>query len=942
MLKKYLAMAMAVVFVVSGLIFTPKFTHAGEHSWTGMPGGWAWEKVGNWYLCSEGANGFYYDNTEKPLSIKRGSGSTGEWSTQLGIEAELHTGNAYNCTISFVPSAQTTIRYKAITQGPMTSYTVTADKVGVVNTIQISNVTCSEKITVNSSNYVVGALITLPDVSADVLLENLTITGDWVTPTTAEPTTPSPSDGYEDCTGTSPQYINEGWGYNRVSSDYNIGYRIGAYDGIEYKMELKNRDNAARTLFIYTDSGYETTNGTAYRYSLTIQNNSATSFTASLLGYYGWKEVLPPTAAETVAASTSTTLTGTFTPSGGEYDTAHGRFQIQLNNIPAGAEVGVTAFSVTEVSPWELIDTYGSFKSMGDWEYYVDSSGEAYYDTNYNPNTYDNVGFKYVKKQNAASSTRYRMRTSVLTDSDGKIMAGDYYDYSFTVRIDSDSTDALSANHIKVVEYTGDTATSYTVLQELGAIAKGATADVSGTCGATVNGSRIGIVVDTEDDIALHITDFEFTRRGSEVSILKSSKINIEGFQIRSNNPLASINFRTLCKAPNIGSKITVDGTEYTIDGFGTSYALDPNNSGHNENNVLNSSYTVLDENGVEDKQWQYEGVKPYNGQNRTYGYEASGEAIIADWRPGDTANTYYAFTMTNLDKPACNTIWVRPFVKTTTGKLIYGNTTAFTSVAEIAAHLYTNSLSKNATAHSYLYNSILHNTSIVPTTNPYYQATETVYGWSNGLYIGFRLIPDTWNEEKHTEEMQYVNIEDWRVHANSSYGGAQGSYKGVTNEELTVRIEKAGTGYKDDWDNWLNWGIQIRLPNRTAYKRLEAGKTYEMTISYHTTQDGLMRVKCEGNDPILTKYRDNRTYPNPSEYTKEGYHEDGIGHYPATAGYNTITETFVYSDAFAHGQNDASIVLMPCPSQGDVEGNGFGDGTIISDISISFDEVTS
>ena len=752
-----------------------------------------------------------------------------------------------------------------------------------------------------------------------------------------------PGDGYNDCTGAGAQYQTNGWGYDRLGN--SMGFRTGAYDGYEYVMELKNRESSSANAEVISSQFGDAQDpcveeGKTYRYTLTVRNNAESAITAQIGGFYYSTSVLPLTTAETVNATSSKVITGTFTSSATQY----GRFQIKLNNIPAGGEVGVISLTIEEVSPWQLVSTYGSFTSMGDWEYYVDSHGEGYYDSNLNPNTYDNVGFKYVAKDSGSGSNNYRMRTSVLSDATGRFNTGDYYDYSFTLAIDDDSEDSLPNAHIKVVEFTGDGVDDYLFLKDVPAVAVGGSTDITGTCGATVNGSRIGIVVDTEDDIALHITDFEVTRRGSEEGILKSSKIAIEGFQIRTNDALASINYRTMCKAPNIGSKITVDGTEYTIDSLGTSYALDTNYDGNDAHNNLDASYTILDPTPVSSSNPKYQGVKPYAGQNRTHGYIASSEAIIPDWKEGDTANTYYAFTMQGMDDIACYTIWVRPFVKTTTGELIYGNTTAFTSVAEIASHLYTNSLAKNISSHNYLYNSIVHNTSIVPTTNPYYQAEEVVYGWSNTLFIGYRLIPDEWDGAAGglKEEMQYVSIEDWLIHANSAYGGAQGSYKGVNNDEICVRVDQPGNGFEDEWHNWLNWGIQIRLPNRAAYKRLENGKTYDMTIAYKTNKDGLMRVKCEANTDILTKYQDNPTHSNPGTYTKPGYHEDGIGQYPATTGYNYITERFTYYDGIIHGQNEASIVLMPCPSQGDVEGNGFPAGTIISNISVTFEEVSN
>lgn len=773
---------------------------------------------------------------------------------------------------------------------------------------------------------------------------SITMSNVIITPTSEY----NPGDGYNDatCDGYA-KYQANGWGYMAASDAGDIGFRTGTYDDVTYKMELKNRNLTAKTLHVMSKSDYSVEEGKVYKYTINANASSSAAISARMTGFYFSTTVLNWMSVGTISASGASTLTGTFTA----LETATGSFQIELANVPAEAEVGIVALTIEEASPWEMIDTYGSFTDRGFWEYYVDSNGEAYYDTTNDPNTAEEVGFKYVKESSSANSNRYRMRTAVLSDSEGNFNVGDYYDYSFTIGIDSDSTDALANGHIKVVEYTGDSATDFVTLQEIPAVNINNSEDIHGTCGATVNGSRIGIVVSQEDDISLHITDFEVTRRGNTSDILKSTKVAIEGFQIQSNNTGASVSYRTLCRAPRIGTGITVDGETYTVAALGTSYALDPNADGNNEHNSLNDTYTVLDtDNPVTGQQYKYEGVKKYNEQNRTYGYEATEAAIIDGWKEGDTANAYYAFTMQGMDDVACNTLWVRPFVKATKTVegvtetvFIYGTITAYTSVAEIADHLYGNSLAKNITSHQYLY-SILNNSSIVPTSNPHHRyATGTesehgpvTYGWSNSLYIGFRLVPDTFNGS--TEEMQYVNIEDWKVHANSSYTGGSSvnvpgtsaSYKGVTNDEMMVRIETPGHGLLDQWGNIINWGLQIRLPNRVAYDRLVDGKYYRMTVRYKTTKAGIMRIKYEGNPDLEDLYRDAEYDGHKEAYIRKVTNQQ--------VGYNEFYEEFQYHDSISHGQNDASIVIVPCGSLG--SDDGFPAGTILSEFSITFDEI--
>ena len=949
-LKKYLAMAMAIVFVVSGIVFTPSNTKA-DVTWTDISSqvSSTWSTAGGYEVYGYGCDGYACytadDDVDHVRLGRTGGGWWERWLVQLrktvtGLEAQqTYTVNwtmsstRQDGTLHVSSDGDTTYDACQPNTTPQTVvHTTSTDANGVLTVTSYAG-------TIGNNNIVEYSDFTVYDSG-----------GNQVYPAVA------PGDGYQDCVNTGAQYQSNGWGYDRLSSSVNLGYRIGTYDGLDYVMELKNREETAKNAEVISPQFGDaetpcTEAGKKYRYTLKVRNNASSAINAQIAGYYYHNVVLPLTEAETVNATSTKEITGTFTAPDTPA-TDYGRFQIKLNNIPAGGEVGVLGLTIEEVSPWERIDTYGSFADRGFWEYYVDSSGEGFYHTDSDPNTAEEVGFKYVKKDSVANSTRYRMRTSVLSDGDGNFNVGDYYDYSFTIGIDEDSIDALANGHIKVVEYTGDSATSFVTLQDIPAVNKNSTLAINGTCGATVNGSRIGIVVSQEDDISLHITNFTVSRRGNATEILKSTKVAIEGFQIQSNNTGASVSYRTLCRAPRIGTGITVDGETYTVAALGTSYALDPNDSGDNDDNVLNDSYTILDtDNPVTGQQYKYEGVKKYNNQNRTYGYEANETAIIDGWKEGDTANAYYAFTMQGMDEFACNTLWVRPFVKATktvegetVTVFIYGTITAYTSVAEIADYLYGNSLAKNITSHQYLY-SILNNSSIVPTSNPHHRyATGTeiehgpvTYGWSNTLYIGFRLVPDTYDPNTgNIDNMQYVNIEDWKVHANSSYGpsegvtGASASYKGVTNDEMMVRIEQPGYGDGDEWGNFINWGVQIRLPNRKAYDRLVDGKYYQLTLRYKTTKAGNMRVKYEGNTDLMTQY-ENAEYDGH----KEAYIHKVTNQ---KVGYNEITETFQYHDGYSHGQNDASIVIVPCGSLG--SDDGFPAGTILSEFSITFDEI--
>ena len=390
-----------------------------------------------------------------------------------------------------------------------------------------------------------------------------------------------------------------------------------------------------------------------------------------------------------------------------------------------------------------------------------------------------------------------------------------------------------------------------------------------------------------------YYADTESSGTTASVTVSKgvkyNSDISIEGFQIKSNypgTPPENVSFRTMCKAPKAGSTIKASGKNYTVKKFGTIYAIDTNTREYKGTNVLDASYTLLNETRETGEQYQYTGYRTYQGDNRTYGYVASDDAIITDYKSGDTDNTYYAFTMDGMTKRMAYTIWVRPFVETEEGDLVYGKTTAYTSVAEIANKLYKNSMCKNATAHDYLFTKILSTNTLRDADNPYWrdpsdEHSRITYGWNNNLYIGFRKVPDSWNGTQN-DEGQYVTIGDWRVH-NTSHFGAAASYKGNSNDEMMVRVDNPG--YEVDTDGLFpwNWGIQLKLANTIAYSRLEDGRYYKMTLTYNSTKAGIMRVKTEGNS---------------ASSTDDGYYTTGhdiVYDFDAVAGGNAHSITFKY-----------------------------------------------
>lgn len=228
----------------------------------------------------------------------------------------------------------------------------------------------------------------------------------------------------------------------------------------------------------------------------------------------------------------------------------------------------------------------------------------------------------------------------------------------------------------------------------------------------------------------------DYDSKAEQSAVLTSNEAAVKGFQIRSNGEADNVAFRTVCRAPAVGDTIAAsNGETYTVKAVGTIYTLDINDTGYIVNDQLDESYTILDKNSVEGEQFIYKGANLYNGAMVTYGYVATEMGTVKEWDDDDREGLYYVRTMTGIDAKIQNTIHVRAFVVTEEGEIIYSTNTVSTSVAQIADNLYTNSKSKNNTAHQYLYNAILNNSAVLSVSNPYYRNMKILYGWNNNLY---------------------------------------------------------------------------------------------------------------------------------------------------------------------------------------------------------------
>ncbi len=236
------------------------------------------------------------------------------------------------------------------------------------------------------------------------------------------------------------------------------------------------------------------------------------------------------------------------------------------------------------------------------------------------------------------------------------------------------------------------------------------------------------------------------TIKKNEEDVLTVSEeiLSVEGFQIQTYMQTTTkagvndINFRTVCKAPNKGATFRAsDGTEYTVEKYGTIYAIDKANvAGDYENSKLQPYHTLLDDNLSNDPNGVpcYKGVNNYGGSVVAYGYEATPLGVIDGWDESKDC-TYYSRTMTGLNQLLGNAIYVRAFIVTKDKKIIYSAKPLMTSVADIASYLYKNNMSKNVEAHDFLYQDILNSPLLQAVSNKFYEESPREYGWNSSLY---------------------------------------------------------------------------------------------------------------------------------------------------------------------------------------------------------------
>ena len=224
-----------------------------------------------------------------------------------------------------------------------------------------------------------------------------------------------------------------------------------------------------------------------------------------------------------------------------------------------------------------------------------------------------------------------------------------------------------------------------------------------------INGASKAANVKIEN-VSLKVYNDEQQISGTQTVLLASDDVSVSGFQMKTNwseedENQGLVGFRTVCKAPNIGGRITVGKVSYTVAKFGTLYTIEPD-QGIPDGTSFTASGTLLKSYNLNDE--TAETVNPF-----TLAATATENAIK---EKDDTYSSYVQTMQDTIDNlhPG-NKIHVRAFVVTTGGTIIYSTKSVSTCIARVASYMYQKSLASNYRGHEYLYKSILNVAQFVP-----------------------------------------------------------------------------------------------------------------------------------------------------------------------------------------------------------------------------------
>ena len=341
----------------------------------------------------------------------------------------------------------------------------------------------------------------------------------------------------------------------------------------------------------------------------------------------------------------------------------------------------------------------------------------------------------------------------------------------------------------------------------------------------------------TIENVSLKVYNDEQQISGTQTVLLASDDVSVSGFQMKTNwseedENQGLVGFRTVCKAPNIGGRITVGKVSYTVAKFGTLYTIEPD-QGIPDGTSFTASGTLLKSYNLNDE--TAETVNPF-----TLAATATENAIK---EKDDTYSSYVQTMQDTIDNlhPG-NKIHVRAFVVTTGGTIIYSTKSVSTCIARVASYMYQKSLASNYRGHEYLYKSILNVAQFVPaekytgyfTTkgNPYYRDSKVVYGWNDNLYT-----PDG---------DDYMNIKP-DVFLGKDYLSATTGYSGdpasVNKNTRGGVISISGVKYDNGISTNANGYFEYNVPKNAKYFMGIAGIDDSVVSDANY---GKASVKCE------------------------------------------------------------------------------------------------
>lgn len=521
-----------------------------------------------------------------------------------------------------------------------------------------------------------------------------------------------------------------------------------------------------------------------------------------------------------------------------------------LCGMPNGCIVDFTSISVVEeseetttvsepVTTPEIID---GTELLKDTEF---EEGNVSHWDEYGGNKYTNQGNGKLKVEIPAYESGDNWATQ-LVQKNIQLYEGKWYVAQFKITSDVDKSFQLliqndgknDGNWAKFAEREVDVSAGETKIVQIQFQANQSTAAnvLYGIMMGYINGASKAANV-TIENVSLKVYNDEQQISGTQTVLLTSNDVSVSGFQMKTNwseedENQGLVGFRTVCKAPNIGGKITVGKVSYTVAKFGTLYTIEPD-KGIPDGTSFTASGTLLKSYNLNDE--TAETVNPF-----TLAATATENAIK---EKDDTYSSYVQTMQDTIDNlhPG-NKIHVRAFVVTTGGTIIYSTKSVSTCIARVASYMYQKSLASNYRGHEYLYKSILNVAQFVPaekytgyfTTkgNPYYRDSKVVYGWNDNLYT-----PDG---------DDYMNIKP-DVFLGKDYLSATTGYSGdpasVNKNTRGGVISISGVKYDNGISTNANGYFEYNVPKNAKYFMGIAGIDDSVVSDANY---GKASVKCE------------------------------------------------------------------------------------------------